>query len=207
MAYTTAGRNAIGTSGKAGITHVGLSTDLVGTEVTGGSYARQAITWAAMGTPAPAQSGNTGAISIPVPAGVTPMVVTYYDASTAGNRLGDFGYGSSGQQAKGLGVVVSIASDSIQSNGHGLTTDDRVFFSAVNGESLPAGLSATTLYFVRATGLTTDVFTVATTSGGAAVDITGLGEVMWQKTVLNAFASAGNLTFAINALIFDLTEA
>lgn len=203
MALNTAGRNALGTSGKAGFTHFGACTDLAGTEVVGGSYARQAITWAAMsgGT-----TSNSGALTLPIPAGVTPMVVCLYDASTAGNRLGDFGYGSAGQLAKGLGAVVSIASDSIQSNGHGLATDDRVFFSAVNGESLPAGLSATTLYFVRATGLTADVFTVATTSGGAAVDITGLGEVMFQKTVLNAFASAGNLTEAIGALVLDLTE-
>lgn len=205
MAYTTAGRNAIGTSGKAGITHVGLCTDLAGTEVVGGSYARQAITWQAMGTPAAGQAGNNGAISIPVPVATTPMVVSYYDASTAGNRLGDFGYGSSGQQVKGVGSVVSAASDTIQSNGHGLTTDDRVFFSAVNGESLPAGVSATTLYFVLASGLTTDAFKVSTTSGGAALDITGLGEVLFQRTVLNTFASAGNLTLATNALLFDLT--
>lgn len=204
MALLAVGRNAILTTGKAGITHVGACTDLNGTAVAG---ARQAVSWSAAGTPAAGQAGNSASISIPIAAGESPVVISLYDALSGGNRLGDFGYGGSGQQVKGLGTVVSIASDSIQSNGHGLTTDDRVFFSAVNGESLPAGLSATTLYFVRSAALTTDVFTVATTSGGAAVDITGLGEVMFQKTVINTFASPGTLTIATNTLILDLTQA
>lgn len=202
MALTTAGRNALLASGKAGFTHVGLCTDLAGTEVAGGSYARQPVTW---GTPASGITSNTGAVSIPVPAGTTPMVVCLYDALTAGNRLSDGGYGSSGQQVKGLGTV-DATTDLFLSKAHGLTTDDRVFFSPVNGEAIPTGVSVTTLYFVLAAGLTTDAFAVSTTSGGAALNVTVSGEVLFQKTVLNVFASAGNLTFAIAALVLDATE-
>ena len=199
MAMTTAGRNALGTTGKAGFTHVGACTDLAGTEVAGGSYARQAVTWAAMsgGT-----TSNSGSISIPIPAGTTPMVVCLYDASTAGNRLGDFGYGSSGQLVKGLGTV-DAATNLFLSKAHGLTTDDRVFFSAVNGEAIPTGVSLTTLYFVLASGLTTDAFKVSTTSGGSALDVTASGEFMVMKTVPNTFASAGNLTIATSALVLE----
>ncbi len=198
--FTTAGRNALGTSGKAGITHVGAVTDLSGTEVAGGSYARQAVTWGSMSSGA---CTNTGALTIPIPAGTTVVGIGYYDALSSGNLLGTFPYGSSGQVVKGFGTAAT--SDTITSNGHGLATDDRVFVWAVNGESLPTGLSATTLYYVRATGLTTDAFTLATTSGGAAVDITGVGELAWAKTVPNTFASAGNLTVAIGATSIDLT--
>lgn len=204
MPLTAAGRNALLTSGKAGFTHVGALTALTPTEVAGGSYARQAVTWQAAGTPAAGQAGNNGAIAIPIPAAATPIVLALYDASTAGNLLGTLPYGSAGQPVSGVGSVDAIATDLIQSNGHGLTTDDRVFVSTVNGEALPAGLSATTLYFVLASGLTVDAFKLSTTSGGAATDITALGELAFFKTVPNAFASAGNINLATNALLLDL---
>lgn len=194
-----AGRNALLTSGKAGFTHIGAVTDLSGTAVAG---ARQAVTWQAAGTPAAGQAGNNGAISIPIAAGETVVGTALYDASSAGNRLSLDPIGSS---VRGVGSVDAIATDLIQSNGHGLTTDDRVFVRAVMGETLPTGLSITTLYFVLASGLTTDAFKLSTTSGGSAVDITALGELQFYKTVPNTFASAGNLTIATNALILDLT--
>lgn len=200
MSFTTAGRNALLTSGKSGVTHVGAVTDVAGTEVTGGSYARQAVTW---GAAASGATTNTGALTIPIPAGSTPALLGYYDASTAGNLLGVFPYGSSGQVLDGVATVTT--GDTFTSNAHGLAADDRVFVAAVAGESLPTGLSATTLYYVRATGLTADTFTIATTSGGAAVDVTAAGECAWFKTVPNTFASAGNLTVAIGAASIDLT--
>lgn len=203
MALNTAGRNALLTSGKGGFTHVGALTDLSTTAVAG---ARQAVTWQAAGTPAAGQAGNNGSISIPIASGETPMVLGLYDALTAGNLLGIFGYGSSGQQVKGLATVLA-SSDVFTSYAHGLTTDDRVFFSAVNGEAIPTGIVVTTLYFVLASGLTTDAFSISTTSGGGALNVTVSGETMFQKTVPNTFASAGNLTIATNALILDLTEA
>lgn len=202
MPYTTAGRNALLTSGKGGVTHVGAVTDIAGTEVAGGSYARQAVTW---GAAASGAATNTGALTIPIPAGSTPVALAYYDAVSAGNLLGVFPYGSAGQVVDGVATVT--AADTFTSNVHGLAADDRVFVAAVAGETLPAGLSATTLYFVRATGLTSDTFTLATTSGGSAVDVTAAGELVWFKTVPNTFASAGNLTVAIAAASIDLTFA
>ncbi|MCC7060696.1 MAG: hypothetical protein IT508_10740 [Burkholderiaceae bacterium] len=202
MPYTTAGRNALLTSGKGGVTHVGAVTDIAGTEVAGGSYARQAVTW---GAAASGAATNTGALTIPIPAGSTPVALAYYDALSAGNLLGVFPYGSAGQVLDGVATVT--AADTFTSNVHGLAADDRVFVAAVAGETLPAGLSATTLYYVRATGLTSDTFTLATTSGGSAVDVTAAGELVWFKTVPNTFASAGNLTVAIAAASIDLTFA
>lgn len=193
-----AGRTALGTSGKAGLTHIGAITALPGTAVAG---ARQAVTWQAMGTPGAGQAGNNGSISIPIGAGETPIALALYDALTVGNQLSIDPLGST---VRGVGTVDDIATDLIQSAAHGLTTDDRVFFAAVMGEALPATLSVNTLYFVRATGLTANLFSVALTSGGAAVDLSAIGELQFYKTVPNTFASAGNLTIATNAFILDL---
>jgi hypothetical protein len=204
MALNNTGRNALLTLGKSGFTHVSALTDLSATAVAG---ARQPITWQAAGTPAAGQAGNNGAISIPIAVTEAPMVLGLYDALTAGNLLGIAGLGSAGQLVKGVGTV-DAATDLFLTKAHGVTTDDRVFFSTVNGEAIPTGISVTTLYFVLASGLTTDAFKVSTTSGGTALDVTVSGEFMFQKTVpQGAFASAGSLTVATNALLLDLTQA
>ncbi len=202
MPLNNSGRNALGTSGKAGITHIAALTALTPTE----HGTRQAITWQAMGTPAAGQAGNSAIITIAIAVDITILALGLYDAAAAGNHLGNVPYGSAGQVVKGVGSIDAIATDLIQSNGHGLTTDHRVWFSTVNGEAIPTGITAdTVLYFVLAAGLTADAFKVSTTSGGAALDITGLGELAFWRTVPNTFNSAGNLTIAVNALLLDLT--
>jgi hypothetical protein len=202
MPLTTTGRNKLFDSGKAAFTHFGCFTDVGTTEVSGGSYARQAITWAAAGSGVVATSAQ---LSVPIPAGTTVVTVGDWDASTAGNILGYAGYHST-TPPKGIATVLA-STDTFTRYAHGLTTDDRIFFWAVEGGALPTGLSAATLYFVRATGLTADAFTIATTSGGAAVDITASGEAAYQKTVPNTFASAGNLVVATSNHTLDGTFA
>lgn len=74
-------------------------------------------------------------------------------------------------------------SDLITSAAHGFATDDRVVFEAVEGLSLPTGIVEGTRYFVLASGLTTDAFKIATTSGGTAIDITVSGGGLLQKSL------------------------
>lgn len=194
MPLTTEGRNDVLTNGLTAFTHVGAYTDLGTTEVAGGSYARQAVTWNA------AASGvrdNNGAISIPIPASTTVVVGGIWDASSAGNSEGFFQIGSTLR-----GVATLQASDDIfRSDAHGLSNDHRVFLSTIHGETLPNPLSATTLYFV--VNVATDTFQLSTTSGGASVAITTDGEVNWYRTVPETFASAGNLNIASGALDLD----
>jgi hypothetical protein len=199
MPLVTEGRNDLLTNGLTSFTHVGAFTDLGVTEVAGGSYARQAVTWTA------AASGvrdNNAQLSIPIPAGTTVQVGGIWDAATVGNLEGWFQIGST---LRGIGTVITAAGDAISSNGHGLVNTNRVFVSAIAGEALPAGLSATVLYF--AVGVTTDSFQLSLTSGGAAVDITALGDLAWYRTVPETFASAGNLIIATGALDIDATFA
>lgn len=196
------------------ITHVGIhqlgdpgtGTNATGTEATGGSpaYARQAVTW---GAAASGAKSNTGALTFDVPAG-TYGFFTFWNAST-GNTSNFRGYAPFGGSVKGFGEVDStgVTNDTITSSGHGLTTDDRVMVFNVFSESLPTGLTEGTIYFVLASGLTADVFKVATTSGGSAINITGQGELFFQKVVPEVFGAQGQITAAIGALVLDVTGA
>lgn len=191
--------------GIGNITDPGTGTNYAGTEATGGSpaYARQAVTW---GAAASGVKANTGALTFDVPAG-TYAHFLYFNAST-GNTSNYRGYAPfGGSTVKGFGEVDStgVTNDTITSSGHGLTTDDRVVFFNVFAEAIPTGLTEGTVYFVLATGLTTDVFKVATTSGGAAVNLTGQGEVYFHKVVPEVFAGQGQITVAIGALVLDAT--
>jgi hypothetical protein len=199
MPLTTQGRNDLLTNGLTAMTHIGAYTDLGTTEVTGGSYARQAVTWTAASG---AVRDNNAALNIPIPAGTTVVVGSIHSALTAGNLEAFFQIGST---LRGVGTVITAAGDAISSNGHGLANTNRVFVSAVAGEALPAGLSATTLYFV--VGATTDTFQVSLTSGGAAVDITALGDLAWWRTVPETFSSAGTLQIATGSLDVDAAFA
>ena len=202
MPLNTTGRNKLLDSGKAAFTHFGAFTDIGVTEVAGGSYARQAITWAAAGSGAVATSGT---LTVPIPAGTTVQTVGDFDAVSAGNILGWAGYHST-TPPKGIETVLA-SSDVFTRYAHGLTTDDRVFFWAVEGGSIPTGISASTLYFVLAASLTTDSFLVSTSSGGATLNVTANGEVAYQKTVPNTFASAGNLVVNSGNHTLDATFA
>jgi hypothetical protein len=197
MPLTTTGKNNL--ISVTSFTHASAFTDLGATEVAGGSYARQAITWAASSGGARA---NSAQISIPIPAGTTVVSAGVHDAASAGTSQGFWQIGSTL-----AGVATVTTADVFTSIGHGLAADDRVFFTAPVGQSgVPAGLSATTLYFVRATGLTADAFTVSTTSGGAAVDVTAAGEVAFFKTVPQTFSIAGNLVLPVTTgLVIDAT--
>lgn len=182
----------------------GTGTNAAATEATGGSpaYARQAVTWSA------AASGvkqNSGALTFDVPAG-TYGFFTYWNASS-GNTNNYRGYAPFGgaSAVKGFGVcdATDVTNNTITSNGHGLSNGDRVIVFNVFAESLPAGLTEGAAYFV--VGAATDTFQVSNSSGGAAIDITGQGELFFQRVIPEVFGAQGQITVAINALSLDAT--
>jgi hypothetical protein len=192
MPIAVSGRNAAVDGLAAVITHVSALSDLGTTE---SSSARTAVSWNASSG---GVKDNTAQLSIAMPAGSTAVAIGLHSASTAGTQHGWLQIGST---LRGAGTVVSTAGDAISSNGHGLANTNRVFFTTVAGESLPSGLSNSVLYFV--VGAATDSFQVSLTSGGAAVDITALGDVAWYRTIPETFGSAGNLIVAAGALDLD----
>lgn len=207
MPLTTTGRNNLLTNGVTSFTHVSvhMADPTAGNEMSGGSYARQAITWAAAGSGA--RANGTSALTVPMPTtGVTAVFFGIYDAASAGVLQA---WGGIGSTVKGVFSSLDITTNNtIQSRAHGLTTDDRVFFYPAGDAALPTGLTTAIAYFVKSANLTTDAFSVASTSGGAAIDITADGEGGFAKTIPEVFSGAGgNIVFAIGALVVDLTFA
>lgn len=102
-----------------------------------------------------------------------------------------------------------VTSNLFQSAAHGLAADDRIAFLPVNGAAggTPAGptlfgTGTGVLYYVLATGLTTNEFAVSTSSGGAALDLTADGSVRWVR-VVGKTTNSGD-TFRISAADLDV---
>lgn len=84
MAMNEAYRNAIANAGGALITHIGL-VNSSGVEISGGGYARQAVTWT---TASDGIIRPTADLVFDIPAGTTVGGWRGYSASTAGIDYG-----------------------------------------------------------------------------------------------------------------------
>lgn len=155
-----------------------------GTEVSGGAYARQRVFANLGGTPdwalavtqgAGSHLGylvdNTDDISFPVATANWGLIVAWgiFDASAAGNLLL---WGWLSQTVK-LFTADSgdVTANTFTSPAHGLVNNDRAI---LRGGTLPTGVSADTKYFV--VGAAADTFQLSLTEGGAAIDITAVGQ-------------------------------
>lgn len=206
MLFNDTGRNAALTGGIGNlISHIGAQTlvstgtlpdDAGSQEAAGGSYARQAVTWAAA---AAGTRDNSGSLSIPVPAG-TYSTISYHTALSAGSYVGNAPINST---IKGVGTTdaADITANTITAIANGLANTNRVFISNVGGTTLAAPLAENVLYFV--VGATTDTFQLSLTSGGAAIDITAGSGLYYQNCIPEVFASAGTLSIATGALRLD----
>lgn len=152
------------------------------TEAAYAGYARQVV---AMGAPAGGGGGrqiqNTGVPVFPAIVGgpLTWIAVGFYDALTVGNLLEVVFVSSIGPMMGVADAANGITNDLISSPLHGLTTDQKVRIEAFpGGATIPAGIAEDTEYFVLAAGLTTEVFKISTSSGGAAVNITAEGKCL-----------------------------
>lgn len=80
-----------------------------------------------------------------------------------------------------VAVTANAATDTLTSAAHGLVLGNKIQFTTSN--TLPAGLSLNTDYYVISAGLTANDFRVSLTSGGSVVDITstGTGTHKWTR--------------------------
>lgn len=210
MPLNDKGKNGACDGVKALITHIGIGslsdpgtgTNANAVEATGGSpaYARQAVTW---GTSATGQVTNTNAMTFDVPPGTYGFYLGF--SALTGNTGTYAAYFPFGGTAKGFGTVdtAGVTANAVQSAGHGLANGDRLMVFNVFAESAPAGLTEGTIYHV--VGATTDTFQVSLTAGGAAVDITGTGELFFQKVVAETFGGQGQIVLGIGQLVLDGT--
>lgn len=187
------------------LTDPGTATNALTGEPSGGTYARQAVTWGAAASGAKA---NTGALTCPVDAG-TFGFLTFWNAST-GNTSNYRGYAPMGGASALKGFFSTdlvLSNDNLISAGHGMSDGDRVMLYNVFAETLPTGTGLTEGSVLYVVSSATNTFKVSLTLAGAAIDITavGGGEGYWQRVVPETFNAPGNITVAVGALTLDLT--
>lgn len=175
-----------------------------GTEVAGGSYARKTTAAADWNSASSGQQTNAQALAFPTatadwaPSGTPLVAYGSFDASSGGNLI-EWDY--LGNHPYKPIVGDDTAGDTIRCPAHGYVADDRVVFTAEFGGTLPTGITAATLYWVIAGGLTTDAFKVSTTQGGAAVDITAVGSGMVRKVTTKVVQTGDTPSFAAGAFV------
>jgi len=165
---------------------------------------RPAITYGAAANTSPTggrQKANSAAVTFPQNTGSNEDQIGWgiYSAATAGT-LQAIGLLDTDPPIFGTGLV----NDNIEAFAHGLQADQRVFVLAAPGAVIPTGLAENTAYFVLAAGLTADVFTLSTTSGGAAVNITVGGASLFMPYKAVTVATNATPEFAIGALVVQI---
>lgn len=128
-------------------------------EVTGGSYARQAITFNAAGSGQVAVAANVAFTGMPA---ADVLYIGYW--ADDGRFIG------SGPNGALKNATATASDDTFTSSNHGLSDGMTVALLAPLGGSLPTGVSADTVYYVR--DATTHTFKLAATSGGSAINLT-----------------------------------
>ena len=192
--FTDAAKNAMLDAEPS--THLSLHTDWSATganEVTGGSpaYARKAATWDAA---ASAQAALSAAVTFDVPASTTVRFVGRWTALTGGTFLGMSALNGSETE-----FSVDLTADTVKQVAHGYSNGDTVVFL---GGTPPGGITEGTTYFV--VGATTDTYQVATTAGGAAIDLTAepAAACVASKIIPETYGAQG--TLQITALPLEL---
>lgn len=152
-------------------------------EVTGGTYAKQTITWAGASGRSKASSGN---IDFPVPAATTVAWIGIWDTTAATFR------GMWPNGGTDYSFQVDLTNNRIYCEGTGMVDTDRV---VLTGSTLPTNITAGAhLYVVGTTPGDPDYFQVSLTSGGAAIDITSSqpsADARVSKVILETYSGAG----------------
>jgi hypothetical protein len=158
-------------------------------EVAGGSYARVAVTFAAPASQSMALSG--GPYTINVPASTTVEFVGFWSASTSGTFGGMFPLGN----ASAFAFAAPSSTSTLLAPGSAYTSNQQVCVFPTGGSSLPSGLTAGTIYFVKSPS--GDSFQLSATSGpGSAITLSSDGSGIVQAITPEAFGSAG--TFSLS---------
>lgn len=206
--------DALGASGQAlfvgihTLTDPGTATNANSGEATGGSpaYARQGVTWA---TASGGVKTNSATLTFDVPAGTYGFFTLWTASGTANtnNYRGHIPFGGSNALRGFFSVDTNLANDQFFSVSHGLSDGDRVLLYNVFSEALPVGTGLSEGALLYVVGSTANTFKVSTTSGGTAIDLTGLGggEGYWQRIIPETFGSQGQITVAVSALAIDAT--
>ena len=163
-------------------------------ELTGGSYARVAITWGSASSNAISLSGTPYTLN--VPASTTVAFVGFWTASSGGTFQGMTPLGG----ATGYGFSAPSSSSTLLAPGTAYSANQTVCVFAPAGTTLPTGISAGVVYYVSAPS--SDSFKLSATSGGSAISLSADGSGLVQAITTELFSGAG--TYQITAATENL---
>jgi len=176
--------------------HNGPTGDTGANEIAGEAYIRMAATF---DPPSGGVTQNTAAITfVDLPA-ATLYGLSIWDLSAGGNCLFTGWMGNHKWQA-----ATSALDDTITCPAHGYIDTDRVVVTVENAEegALPNPLDEDTVYFV--VNAATDTFKLSLGSGGAAVNLTTLGNFSARKVTPKTLGIHDNIYLAIAAIVCAL---
>lgn len=140
-------------------------------------YARQAVARTSGGfTVTTTSVALTSAVAFPAAPTTATDVLKFFSIGTVVSGTGKVIV--SGPIGVNLGVGTAVAAtDTITIPGlTGVAVGDQVVFYAPLGGTIPTGITAGTIYFVKT--LSGNDITISTTSGGSTLDITAAGQVL-----------------------------
>ena len=157
-------------------------------ELTGGSYARIAITWSSASGSSKALSGTPYTFN--TPASSTAAFIGFWDASSSGNFSGMFPNGGATVYTFAAPTSTSI----LLAPGSSYSAAQTVVVFPTAGSVLPSGLTAGTIYYVKSPS--SDSFSLSATSGGSAISLSADGSGIIQAITVETFAGAGTMPVA-----------
>lgn len=165
-------------------------------ELTGGGYAREAVTWNAAATSSKTTASVAGAFT--VPAGGTVSFVGLWSAVSSGTFAGMGPNGGATQ----FGFTSTSATPSVftaPSSSYSAGQSVVLFDSA--GATISSDFTLGTIYYIAASPAPSGpTFSLAATSGGSAINSTHVGAGIVQAVTIELYGSAGTFTLSSDTL-------
>lgn len=180
----------------------GEAGDQTTSEATYTGYARVSVARTSGGfTVATNTITNTAAVTFAACTGGSNSITHFSIGVATSGASKILAFGPVGNIAN-VGEFTSTVADVITVPQVTLIVDDRVSFYPTPAAVLPTGMTEGTVYFVK-TVATNDI-TIATTSGGATIDLTTTGAGLIYKHGILAVSNGITPSFAIGALSVKL---
>ena len=191
MPLSTADINALLSTWASGALYVSVHSAYSATganELSGGSYARVAVTW---GSPAGGSIALSGTpYSVNIPASSTAAFVGFWSALSGGTFQGMF----PGGNAPAYTFAAPSSTDTLLAPGSAYVANQPVVVFPTAGSTIPTGLTAGVIYYVISPS--SDSFELSATSGGSAINLTADGSGIVQAITPDVFGSAGTYSVA-----------
>lgn len=166
----------------------GEAGDQTTSEAAYTSYARVAVARTAGGWTSSTNSiVNAGAVTFPAATGGSSAITHWSTGFVTSGASKIINVGPSGP-ITAFGEFTATTADvitipNITQTPVSISVDDRVSFYPTPAGVLPTGMTEGTVYFVKT--VSTNDITIATTSGGATIDLTSVGSgVMYKHTII-----------------------